>query len=62
MMNRICFDAVTRKKSRLEALAQSRERTLGSDSDTDDEAEVVKKGKAKIPRKMTRWVIFFKTN
>ena len=54
-MNRICYDAVTRKKSRLEALAQSRERTLGSDSDTDDDGgEVVKKGKSKISRKMTR--------
>ena len=30
MMNRICYDAVTRKKSRLEALAASRERNLGS--------------------------------
>ena len=54
MMNRICFDAVTRKKSRLEALAQSRERTLGSETDSDDEQFVSKKSKAKMSRKMTR--------
>jgi len=52
MMNRICYDAVTRKKSRLEALAASRERNLGSDSDS-EENETITKGK-KISRKMSR--------
>ena len=37
VMNRICYDAMSRKKTRLEALAASRERDLGSDSDSDQE-------------------------
>jgi len=37
-MNRMCFDPVNRKKKdRLEALALSRERELGSETDSDEE-------------------------
>ena len=38
MMNRICYDAaMSRKKTRLEALAASRERDLGSETDSEEE-------------------------
>jgi hypothetical protein len=59
MMNRICSvetsNSLSKKKSRLEALAASRDRELGPDTDSGEEMEESAKGiKSKAARKLSR--------